>query len=81
MLYADQGEALHWQLPLPDYANSRLMARSQSIWDLHYVVLTSPLRKADGGLRPIAVGEVLRRLACKTLLNTAVANDEVLRWG
>ena len=36
----------------------------------------TPLRKKDGGVRPIAVGEVLRRLACKTLLNTAVAKEE-----
>jgi hypothetical protein len=37
----------------------------------------TPLRKKDGGVRPIAVGEVLRRLACKTLLSTGVAKEEV----
>jgi hypothetical protein len=37
----------------------------------------TPLRKKDGGVRPIAVGEVLRRLACKTLLSTAVAKEEI----
>ena len=36
----------------------------------------TPLRKKDGGVRPIAVGEVLRRLACKTLLSTGVAKEE-----
>ena len=36
----------------------------------------TPLRKMDGGVRPIAVGEVLRRLACKTLLSTVVAKEE-----
>ena len=33
----------------------------------------TPLRKKDGGVRPIAVG---RRLACKTLLSTGVAKEE-----
>jgi hypothetical protein len=36
----------------------------------------TPLRKKDGGVGPIAVAEVLHRLACKTLLRTCVAKEE-----
>ena len=37
----------------------------------------TPLRKKDNGVRPIAVGEVLRRLTGKALLSTAAAKDEI----
>ena len=36
-----------------------------------------PLRKTDGGVRPVAVGETLRRLTGKVLLATAVAKAQV----
>ena len=36
-----------------------------------------PLRKKDGGIRPIAVGEVLRRLAGKILIR--MGQDEVVQ--
>ena len=37
----------------------------------------TPLRKPDGGVRPVAVGETLRRLAGKVLLSTGVAKGQV----
>ena len=37
----------------------------------------TPLRKKDGGVRPVAVGEVLRRLVGKALLRTGVCKEEV----
>jgi hypothetical protein len=37
----------------------------------------TPLRKKDGGVRPIAVGEILRRLVGKAILSTGVAKEEV----
>ena len=37
----------------------------------------TPLKKSDGGVRPVAVGETLRRLAGKTLLMTATARTQV----
>ena len=37
----------------------------------------TPLAKPDGGVRPVAVGETLRRLAGKALLATAVAKAQV----
>ena len=36
-----------------------------------------PLRKADGGVRPVAIGETLRRLVGKTLLSTPEARKQV----
>ena len=38
-----------------------------------------PLKKDDGGIRPIAVGEVLRRITAKWLLKTDEAR-EVTNW-
>ena len=35
------------------------------------------MRKADGGVRPVAVGETLRRLTGKVLLATAVAKAQI----
>ena len=37
----------------------------------------TPLRKKDGGVMPIAVGEILRRLVGKAILSTGVAKEEV----
>jgi hypothetical protein len=37
----------------------------------------TPLRKKDGAVRPIAVGEILRRLVGKAILSTGVAKEEV----
>lgn len=37
----------------------------------------TPLRKPDGGVRPIAVGETLRRLIGKALLSTGTAKSQV----
>ena len=38
----------------------------------------TPLLKPDGGLRPIAVGELFYRVATKTILNTAFKSDFLL---
>jgi len=38
-----------------------------------------PLKKADGGVRPVAIGETLRSLLGKTLLSMPQALDEVRR--
>ena len=37
----------------------------------------TPLRKKDEAVRPIAVGEILRRLVGKAILSTGVAKEEV----
>ena len=37
----------------------------------------TPLRKPDGGVRPVAVGETLRRLVGKAILATAIAKAQV----
>ena len=37
----------------------------------------TPLRKADDGVRPVAVGETLRRLVGKTLLSTPLMKQQV----
>ena len=37
----------------------------------------TPLRRKDAGVRSIALGEVLRRLACKTVLSTAVTKERI----
>ena len=39
----------------------------------------TPLRKPDGGVRPVAVGETLRRMVGKALLATTAARDEISR--
>ena len=41
----------------------------------------TPLRKKDNGVRPIAVGEVLRRLVGKALLSTGAAKEEIAVLG
>jgi hypothetical protein len=37
----------------------------------------TPLRKAAGGVRPVAVGDILRRLVGKTLLSTGLAREQI----
>ena len=37
----------------------------------------TPLRKPDGGVRPVAVGDTLRRLVGKVLLSTSAARSQV----
>ena len=37
----------------------------------------TPLRKPDGGVRPVAVGETLRRLVGKALLSTSTLKEQV----
>jgi hypothetical protein len=39
----------------------------------------TPLRKADGGVRPVAVGQTLRRLVGKALLSTGAAKEQIAR--
>ena len=39
----------------------------------------TPLRKPDEGVRPVAVGETLRRVVGKALLSTSVAKEQVAR--
>lgn len=41
----------------------------------------TPLRKADGGVRPVAVGDTLRRVVGKALLATNVCKTEVAQLG
>ena len=65
----------------------RSLAKLTEVWvsgglpQAHSVYLCganlTPLKKADGGVRPVAVGETLRRLVGKALLSTPVARAQV----